>query len=160
MMSVVYESSDLAHLRGAATQTSPSDSIRPGVSASNAASATGSTSPAAGQPASHGSHQSRLSTGAQAGIGVGAALAGILILLLAVWLLRRKRRRSKPGEADNFWKPELHSNDEERTMPHISEKDNTNINEVDEVSRPSEMGHGNLRAELEGDWYGHEAATG
>lgn len=41
-------------------------------------------------------HSSGLSTGAIAGLGVGVAIAAILILGVVFWLLRRRRRRSSP----------------------------------------------------------------
>ncbi|KAI5363334.1 hypothetical protein Slin15195_G107200 [Septoria linicola] len=97
-----------------------------------------------------------LSTGAKAGIGVGAAL-GVLLVILGIVLFRRRRShqgKEQPATSTNengFEKAELQGEGKSR-----AELDATSVYEVDVVKHPAEMHGSDTRAELEDNWRGWE----
>lgn len=163
-ITVALESKDLSVLSTSATATPAASGIQSvplsTASAKNTTTAGPTTSPTPSPQNSLTSAGSNLSRSAKVGIGVGAAIGGIAALLLVWILLRRKRRRSKRNDdADRFRKPELHGESVKQAAPRLDELADANVNEVDGTNKPSEMDHMNVRAELEGDWRGHEAPT-
>ena len=91
MFQLNFQSSDLETTTTSATTRSASTSLAGSSATTGASSApSDSTLPAAADG------QARLSTGAIAGIAVGAALGGLLFgLALATWLVMRKRKRRR-----------------------------------------------------------------
>ncbi|KAL2817769.1 hypothetical protein BDW59DRAFT_152460 [Aspergillus cavernicola] len=72
-----------------------------------------------------------LSTGAKAGIGIGAALVVITLLLLGFWLYRRRNRKKRgapTSAAEGYQKPEL---DGQTVKSPVEEADGPQIFEAD-----------------------------
>ena len=108
----------------------------------------------------HGGSSDQLTTGAQAGIGVGVALGLLAIVAATMLLLRRRRRNLASSHKEmtdlHLTKAELH--DEGKTNAELGEE--AAIYEVHSLSKPQEMDSMNVRAELESGWRGWEAAPG
>ena len=98
----------------------------------------------------------KLTAGAQAGLGVGVAI-GVLALVAAAVLFWRRRRNiaSSRGEVTglHYSRAELHGMG--RTRAELGEEEA--VYEANGVSRPPEMDSMNVRAELESGWRGWEA---
>ncbi|TKA45173.1 hypothetical protein B0A54_04269 [Friedmanniomyces endolithicus] len=101
---------------------------------------------------------SSLSTGATAGIGVGAALGGLALIALEVWLfLRRRKSRAAGGADDNHGKAELPGESAEKQHTKAGELSTRGeIFEFGGDARPAEL-EPDVRYELEGGFQGHEA---
>jgi hypothetical protein len=70
-------------------------------------------------------HSSGLSTGAIAGLGVGVAIAAILILGVVFWLLRRRRRRSSPPPSPTNRESKIITVSEQSSITHTISHDHT-----------------------------------
>lgn len=81
--------------------TSRTSSITTTTASSSSASASATAASTAALPSSTSPPgQDGLSTGAKAGIGIGCAIAGLAVIaVIAVFLLRRRRRSFSPGDA-------------------------------------------------------------
>jgi len=103
-----------------------------------------------------------LSVGAQAGIGVAVGLAGLGLIIFGALALLRRRRHGRRLQDDSHVhdKPELSGDSVSDERRGLAEADTSHgVAEADGVGRPPEMDDRNVRAELEGDWRGHEAPT-
>lgn len=98
-----------------------------------------------------------LSTGAQAGIGVGVSIAGIILLALGMWaLLRRRQSRTRNDEPRADPRAGLRGEDAEKKLPGVAELGNYGAKaELAGLTKPTELDR-NERHELEGHWHGHE----
>ena len=115
------------------------------LSASNAGVTTSAATTSAHSNAPNG-----LSTGAEAGIGVGASIAGLLLIAAVTFFLLRNRRHRKVRDSA----PAGHGMVDAKNAP--EEKDSQRIHEAHGDSRLAEADSSNVRAELEGNWHGHE----
>lgn len=139
---IAWNSLDLSYLSSTSEMPSTSAGSAPTL-ATNAAATPSPVMP-----------DSSISTGAKAGIGVGAALAVILLVVLGL-IFWRRRRSSKSTTTDvqdtTFEKAELPGEGVHRELDGDGVK-----YESGGLSKPHEVGD-NVRAELEGDWTGWEA---
>ena len=89
-----------------------------------------------------------LNTGAAAGIGVGATLGVVALIVIGIWMLRRRRRKGPktPGGSDG---PDGHATAVPTLFPK-AEKDGLERFEAPDTGRPAEA-DGNVLSELEGD---------
>jgi hypothetical protein len=164
-LSVEWASSDLSLFtpasapRLAATQSS-------GILDLGSMAPVGTMTPSQSSAVDHGS----LSTGAKAGIGVGVAVAGAMIIgALVLWFLRRRVMRKRiPDLAANNAHPyvdgkvELPHDGAEIRAPGIPVElgaMNQSPREVDGETKANELSGKRQMSpvELEGNWYGHEA---
>jgi hypothetical protein len=97
MFQLNYQSSDLATSSSSTSSAGSAETTRTEsiASTTNPASSDSTSSPATGG-------QGGLSTGAIAGIGVGAALGGIVLGILAILLFLRHRKRKREMEVQAF----------------------------------------------------------
>ena len=103
-------------------------------------------------------HSNRLSTEAKVGIGVGATLAAVALIVLAAWFAIGRRKKLPSSKTDTVYVEDRKELDDTPLgRPPEQELDTTaNISEVAGVAKPVEVGS-TTRHELEGDWHGHEA---
>ena len=105
-INVAWQASDLdkfnppsAPLLALASQTD--GTVTPASSSTLSSARTSSTTGNSGAPSSTNKNSSDLSTGATAGIGVGAAVAGLAIVAgIVCWFFRRHKSTQKPSKAD------------------------------------------------------------
>jgi hypothetical protein len=102
-----------------------------------------------------------LSTGAQAGIGVGAGIGGLALIALIVWFVFRQRRNrtQRDAELHGESKPELEATSkalyEKDASKGAGEAEGKTIHEA--PSKLEELeGQETRRYELEGEWRGTE----
>ncbi|KAK4498829.1 hypothetical protein PRZ48_009339 [Zasmidium cellare] len=96
--------------------------------------------------------QPALSTGAKAGIAVGAILGALAVLLLTIGIIWRRRRRSRTIPPDPIEKPELPGEGIEH--PQLASK---TIYELPQQNKPHEAESRAAPVEMEGEWAGWEA---
>ncbi|KAK3711575.1 hypothetical protein LTR37_009566 [Vermiconidia calcicola] len=102
------------------------------------------------QSTSAASGSSGLSTGAQAGIGVGAGIVGIAAMALAVWFARSWRRHRSDK------KQEMR---EHRAHSPVQLPSDNALHELNGVAPAKELSEGE-RYEMQSGWEGHAVATG
>ena len=137
-----------------ASSSSPSASRSSETDAPDSPASTSASTPNGGSPLSSG-----LSTGAKAGIGIAAALFAIIIAAGA-WYLLVKRGRRKQRPATEWSKPELHGDSvTHQEGGHQERLASGAVAEAPDTGRPPEMAS-NVRAELDGNWRGHEISAG
>lgn len=91
---------DFLALASSVTTTSSSATSTAKPTSTGTQTSTTSTGTSTSTPASHNNNdeQGGLSTGARAGIVAGASVAGVVLLLAAIWLFMRHRKRSRQYE--------------------------------------------------------------
>ena len=103
-----------------------------------------------------------MSTGAQAGIGVGVSVAGLAILMLVGWLVSWRKRRQKDNPQSPYIdsKAELEGHGEGRPAEERATKKGLGVEGGELSEAPATIkglySEGNRRYELEGDWRGNE----
>jgi hypothetical protein len=100
--------------------------------------------------------QSRLSTGAKAGIASAAAITVIAVVDICLLLYRRRAKVQKtpPPVINNLYtKAELSG----EPKPHVELDGTTGFHEAGSLGKVPEVDNLNTRAELESDWTGWEA---
>ncbi|KAK5680653.1 hypothetical protein LTS10_007586 [Elasticomyces elasticus] len=106
--------------------------------------------------------QHELSPGSAAGIGVGAAVGGLLMIAVATWFLRRhyQSRKARAVVTSVPEKSELAGESAKRPDVQSAELDvQGTIHEVNGQGKPAEADGMAVLYELGGDWRGHEAGS-
>jgi hypothetical protein len=80
-----------------------------------------------------------LSTGASAGIGVGAGLGGLCLLLAAIFVYRRQKKKPTGALVPSHEKPEL-SEDATIKPKELSDVQEKRVYEADTIHPPVELG--------------------
>lgn len=138
-------SSNPAHTTSSGHATTSGPVIQPSQSLQLPGSATGTQPPSSTTKAAGG-----LSTGAEAGIGVGAAIAVIAIFLLAVLVFKWRRLK---GAAST---PTENMAQDPRRPQRPVQLDSHQIYETDASQRPLEMDSWKQRPELDSGWRRYE----
>lgn len=151
-----YPSTDSSTTR---TSTSSSATANPTITVTAAGAASSTSKPASGSGVPAG-----LSTGAKAGTGIAVVAVVLSIAAVVAWLLVRRRKRRVPSEKSNQayvdGKAELSGEQSEIHRPPFSELGHEGeLAEAGSDARPPEADDRHVRAELDGNWYGHEAVS-
>ena len=126
------------------SSTSSSGSATPRSTTSEGAASTRAPTSTAAQTAIEQSSSGGLSNGAQAGIGVGVAVVGLVVIALVVWLIMRRRR----GQHGETALPELDGRRHERAQLDQKSKHNFGAGDLDSGSQINEMEGQRDRSEL------------